>query len=157
MNISIKTFLILVILFCLSNKVIIAQASPPTVTGVFSLSNGNELRLVQDPTGFSVAGNMINSKKKILSQFKGNYDAASRKLEGDLIYCNGVVEELLWYFSRNTDDRAEVYLGPAGKDTKAIASRVQGNPNLKFPCSTSKRKLKKIIRNDSHNQPKIGS
>jgi hypothetical protein len=157
MNFILKTFLISLILLGLSYQVTIAQASTPPVTGVFSLSNGNELRLVQAPTGFFTAGNMINSKRKILAQFEGNYDAASRKLEGNLIHCSGKEEELLWYFSRNTDDRAEVYLGPAGKDTKAVASRIQGNPNLEFPCKTSRRKVKKIIKKDGQYQPKTGS
>jgi hypothetical protein len=148
MNFILKTFLISVILLGLSYQFTIAQASTPPVTGVFSLSNGNELRLVQSPTGFFVAGNMINFKRKILAQFEGNYNAATRKLEGNLIHCNGLVEELLWYFSRNTDDKAEVYLGPAGNDTKAVASRIQGNPNLEFPCKISRRKVKKIIRKD---------
>ncbi|RPA67786.1 hypothetical protein EF405_12465 [Cyclobacteriaceae bacterium YHN15] len=157
MNFILKTFLISVTLLGLSYQVTIAQASTPPVTGVFSLSNGNELRLVQAPTGFFTAGNMINSKRKILAQFEGNYDAASRKLEGNLIHCSGKEEELLWYFSRNTDDRAEVYLGPAGNDTKAVASRIQANPNLEFPCKISRRKVKKILKRDSKYRSETGS
>lgn len=155
MNFIFKTFLILVMALGLSYQFSEAQVSPSVVTGIYTLSNDNELRLVQEVSDFAVSGNLINSKKKIQAQFEGNYDAATRKLEGILIHCTGEQEELLWYFSRNTDDRAEVYLGPSGEDTKAVAIRIQGNPNLDFPCKTSRRKVRKIIKKDSQYQPEV--
>jgi hypothetical protein len=149
MNFNFRLFLVFVVSLILIHQSLIAQVAPVSATGIFNLSNGNELRLLQAGSEVTVSGNLINPKKKVLAQFKGNYDPSSGRLEGVLYHCGGAEEELLWYFARNTSDRAEVYLGPAGQDTKAVASRIQGNPHLEFPCQTSKRKVKKIIKKDT--------
>ena len=146
MNFTFRPFLVFVVSLILVHQSLIAQVAPVSATGIFNLSNGNELRLLQAGAEVTVSGNLINPKKKVLAQFKGNYDPSSGRLEGILYHCGGDEEEFLWYFARNTADRAEVYLGPAGKDTKAVASRIPGNPHLEFSCQTSKRKVKKIIR-----------
>jgi len=130
----------------------IVQVFPPVATGIYQLSNGNELRLQQTGSDVSVFGNLIDCKNKILAQVEGNYDRATGKLELALIHCVGEEEELLWYFSRNRADRAEVYLGEAGKETKVTAARISGNPQLEFTCMTSRRKVKKIIRKDNRQQ-----
>jgi len=155
MNSIYKFFLVLVVSLMVSFQFVIAQVSPSLATGIYRLSSGNELRLRQTVSNDSVLGNLVNDKKKVLAQFEGNYNYATGKLEGVLIHCDGWEEELLWYFSRNKPDRAEVYLGTTGQDTKAVASRIPGNPLLDFPCKTSRRKVKKIIRDSARVHPTV--
>lgn len=148
MNSIYRKFLVAVLL-SMAFQFATAQVSPPFVTGVYHLSDGNVIRLHQTDSDLPVSGNLINSKHKIIAQFEGNYYPETGRLEGVLIHCAGMEEELLWYYARNTTDSAEVYLGPAGNDTKAIASRNEGNPLLEFPCKISRRKVKRIIRMDN--------
>jgi hypothetical protein len=157
MNFNFLKFSVFVVFMVLFHQSLIAQVAPISATGIFNLSNGNELRLLQAGSEVTVSGNLINPKQKVLAQFKGNYDPSSGRLEGVLYHCGGDEEELLWYFARNTADRAEVYLGPAGKDTKAVASRILGNPHLEFSCQTSKRKVKKIIKKVTQYDSKSGN
>ncbi len=153
MNIIYRKFIVAAIM-TMTYQFVAAQVSPPVVTGIYNLSGGNEIRLYQADSKFPVSGNLINPKHKVIAQFEGDYNPSTGRLEGVLIRCAGMEEELLWYFTRNTADRAEVYLGNAGKETKAVASRVQGNPLLEFPCKTSRRKVKKIIRKDNERKKK---
>ncbi|MDR7128967.1 hypothetical protein J2X69_001302 [Algoriphagus sp. 4150] len=113
-----------------------AQTFPAQATGIFTLDIGNELRVLQTLPSAEIQGILASPKKEKLADFKGNYDKNTGKFEGELTYCQGKKEPLLFYFTRNNADVLEVYFGLEGNDRKAAGTRKgRTRPSLAFNCA----------------------
>lgn len=109
---------------------------PAQSTGIYTLDIGNELRLLQTLPATAIEGILATPQRKKLADFKGVYDQSTGKIEGQLTYCNGKKEQLIFYFARQSADAAEIYLGKAPNDRKATGTRKgRTRPTLAYPCA----------------------
>ncbi|WP_192348347.1 hypothetical protein [Algoriphagus sp. Y33] len=134
MNNYIKT-LVLSVLMALSSFVS-AQTFPVQATGIFTLDIGNELRLLQNLPSTKVEGIYAKPSKEKLADFEGAYEKSTGKVDGQLTYCNGKKERLVFYFTRDNADASEIYFGKAPNDRKAVGTRKgKTRPTLAFDCA----------------------
>ena len=136
MQYYIKTFLLSTLIFLLGNNILRAQTFPVQATGIFTLSEGNELRILQDLPATQITGILANAKKEKLAEFSGIYNKDTGKLLGKMTYCDGKKEQLTFFFTRNDANVSEIYFGTAPNDRKAIGSRKgRTRPTLAFQCA----------------------
>jgi len=133
-----SSLMILFMMFFTSNTFGQLAASHES-NGIFKLSTGNEIRFkLNSLKSERITGILVSDQGVRLASFSGKISRQNRSIEGDLTYCEGSKGKLTWYFERNTDDTAQVYLQIGKSEIKAIATRTKkGVPDLSLACPVS--------------------
>ncbi len=107
--------------------------------GIFKLSTDNEIRFkLTSLKSERIKGILVSDRGVRLASFNGKISRQNRSIKGDLTYCDGNKGELTWYFDRNTEDAAQVYLKIGKSELKATATRTKkGVPDLSAACPAS--------------------
>lgn len=113
-----------------------SQTFPVQATGIFTLEDGNELRILQTLPSTKIQGILATAKRVKLADFSGTYDKETGKVLANMSYCDGGREKLTFFFTRNNANAAEIYFGDAPNDRKEIGKR-KGNtrPTLNYDCA----------------------
>lgn len=113
-----------------------SQTFPAQATGIFTLQDGNELRILQTLPSTKIQGIIATPKRVKLADFSGTYDKETGKILAKMSFCDGGREKLTFFFTRNNANAAEIYFGEAPNDRKETGKR-KGNtrPTLAYECA----------------------
>jgi hypothetical protein len=135
MTSSILKLILSALLLMAWSPVVFSQTFPVQSTGIFTVSDGNELRILQTLPSTKIQGIYATSKKEKLADFSGSYDKETGKVLAKMTFCDGKRAELTSYFTRNNADALEIYFGSVPNDQKETGTRKgRTRPTLAFDC-----------------------